>query len=85
LIIAVYQGLTVICRAKYNRKTHELTILPPKNAKNSKIRHENKPKIMPQLPTSPLQRMEQVLKRLKALSFQNISLFNRWKTCWARL
>jgi len=72
---AVHQGLTVICRAKYNRKTRELTILPPKKARNSEIKRESKPKIAPQPPASPLQRMEQALKRLKALNSHHINLF----------
>jgi len=67
----VYQGLTVICRAKYNRKTHELMILRRKTAEKS----ECKPKIAPRLPTRPFQRMEQALKRLKALNSHPINLF----------
>ena len=68
---AVYQGLTVICRAKYNRKTHELTILRCRNEEKS----GHKPKIAPQLPASPFQRMEQALRLLKALNSHSVNLF----------
>ena len=68
---AVYQGLTVICRAKYNRKTHELIILRRRNEEKG----EYKPKIAPQLPASPFQRMEQSLRRLKALNSHSVNLF----------